>query len=74
MLKLIVKGVLLWITALSIICFISGIESLIDQEEYAATIIWLLINTVLFYGCKYIISYKEFLILSGAQWFNKLLK
>ena len=71
----ILKGVLLWMTALSFFCFIAGgFESLIDAERWLPAFFWLVINIALGYTCYCNISHREMYKLSGSQWFDKLLR
>lgn len=75
MIKLIVKGVLLYMTTLSIILFlIGGFESLVNQDEALIAGFWFTINVALLYICKYNISYKEVYILSGTRWIERVFK
>jgi len=66
------KGILLWVTALSIFSFIGGFESLVEVERWLPAIIWLVINIILGYLCCCNLSYKECYKLSGCQWFERL--
>lgn len=68
--KLILKGLLLWLTALSTMIFITGIDSLVENS-ILFTILYLLCNTSLIWICCKIISKQEFNIISGTNLFNK---
>lgn len=69
------KGVLLWITALSILAFIiGGCESLIEQNYWLAALLWISINLALIYICKKTLSYRELYRLSGARYLEKKLQ
>ena len=71
----IIKGLLLWFTALSITLFIiGGFESFIEAEKWLPAIIWLVINISLGCLCYCNLSYREFYKLSGCQWFEKLIE
>lgn len=70
---IILKGVLFWMTALSIILFIiGGFESLIEQHNHIIAWLWLSINVILYIVCKTIISIKDFYKISGIILFNKI--
>lgn len=74
MIKLILKGALLWLTALSIIIFISGGgESLIENHQYLLAWVWLLINIVCVIVSRHILTDRDFYRLSLLQWANKQL-
>ena len=69
---LIVKGILLWFTTLILLLSILDIDNIIDKgfDIFFTTII---INAALLSGCFFTITKKEFLILSGHNWFNSVL-
>lgn len=69
--KLIIKGVLLYVTTLVTMLFICGVDSIMEQGYF---IHWALIVAVLIYACYKCISYREFYILSLNRWFNNLIK
>ena len=72
---LLLKGVLLWVTILSIFCFIAGgFESLVEADKWLAAGFWLTINIALGYICHNCLSYHELYKLSGSKWFDKLLR
>lgn len=70
--KLILKGTLLWFTAILTIIFISNIDNIMD-----AGFIWVintvLLNTILIVNCISIISEEDFKQLSGYSLFNGIL-
>lgn len=68
--KLIIKGVLLYVTTLITILYICGIESIVEQDYF---IPYTIIMIVLVFLCYKYISYREFYILSLNKWFNKLI-
>lgn len=73
--KMIYKGVLLWLTVLSFALYlIGGLATLIEHLHLAGTIAWTIINIAMFCMCKKYISFREFYILSGNKLFNTLLK
>ena len=75
MTKRTLKGVLLWMTALSIFCFLAGgIESLIEEGKWFSAILWFVANIGLGYLCYTKITYREFYKLSGCMWCDKFLK
>ena len=67
--KLILKGVLLWITAFAVILFISGVDSIYNNEYFIHSII---VCAVLCYTCYKLISEEELEILTLSKWFNKI--
>lgn len=70
-LKIIIKGVLLYVTTLLSIIYICGIDSIIESDYF---ILLTLMVVVLIYSCYKCISYREFYILSLNRWFNNLTK
>ena len=68
-LKLIFKGVLLWVTTFAVLIFIAGVESIYENGyfEYA-----LFVCTLLCCACYKLISRREFDILTFSRWFDKL--
>jgi hypothetical protein len=68
--ELILKGVLLWLTALSTMVFITGIDSLVENS-ILFMILYLLSDIALIWLCCNIISKQEFDIISGTNLFNK---
>lgn len=70
----ILKGMLLWVTAFSTLCFVAGgCESFVEQGNSFAAWAWFAMNLILGYMCYCTITYKEFCKLSGSQLLNKLL-
>lgn len=71
----ILKGVMLWVTALSILLFlIGGLESLIDNGQWIAVGIWLTANLILAIICVHTLSYKDVYRLSGSEIIDSLFK
>lgn len=69
-LKLLCKGVLLYVTTLVAILWLCGIDSIVEQGYF---IPWTLVMVILIYICYKCISYKELHILSLDKWFNNLM-
>ena len=70
--KLILKGVLLWVTAFAAVIFISGVDSLYDNGYLFQTLIAV---AVMIFCCYKLISEEELEILSLHRWFiNKIIK
>ena len=73
--KIIVKGILLWVTVFSILLFlIGGCESLIENGNWIILLVWTLINVALGYACKKFLTYKDAYKVSGLQTFDSVLK
>lgn len=70
-LKLILKGILLWITALVVISTIASIDIILNTNIHCLYIIAAL-NIALILLCIVFITEEEFNKLSGYNWFNKL--
>lgn len=70
--KKILKGILLWTTALTIMLFISGIDSIVDKG-LRVTLVWIAICIVLYYLCRATLSIRELYTLSGYKLFYKLM-
>ena len=70
--KLVLKGILLWLTAMIVLFSICGIDSISDKG-----FVWLFstvaINTMLILACIITITEEEFLTLSGYNWFGSIL-
>lgn len=65
--KLILKGVLLWITAFAVMLFISGVDSIYDNGYFIHSIT---VCAVLCYTCYKLISKEEFKILTLSKWLD----
>lgn len=75
MIKLIYKGVLLWLTVLSFtIYIIGGLATLLEHLHIVTIILWTALNIIMAYVCRKHISFREFYIISGNKLFNNLLK
>ena len=71
--KLIAKGILLWLTALVILLFICSIDSIIDKSLFWFTIT-LTITVELVLACLIYITKDEYRIISGYNLLSKILK
>lgn len=68
--KLILKGVLLWVTAFAVILLVSGIDSIIDSGYF---LYWVSTCIVLCYACYKLISPKELEDITLYKQFSKML-
>ena len=68
-LKLILKGIMLWITAFVTVLFIAGVDSIYDNGYFIHSII---VCAVLCYTCYKLISEEELEVLTLSKWFNKI--
>ena len=68
--KLIIKGIMLWITAFVTTLFVAGIDSIYDNGYFFQTLIAII---VMIFCCYKLISEKEFKVLSLYRWFNKII-
>ena len=71
--KLILKGILLWVSAFIILLFICGIDGIVDKS-YGWLFGTLILNIILILACLYTINEEEYKIVSGYNIFNKALK
>lgn len=71
--KLIAKGILLWLTALVVLLFICSIDSIIDKSLFWFAIT-LAINIELILACLIYITKDEYKIISGYNLLSKMLK
>lgn len=69
--KLILKGVLLWITAFAVMLFISGVDSIYDNGYFIQSLIAI---AVMCYACYKLISEEELEKITMYKWFNKLME
>lgn len=69
--KLILKGVLLWITAFVAMLWLCNIDSIVEQGYF---IPWTSVMAILIYACYKCISYRELYVLSLNRWFNNLIR
>ena len=68
--KLIIKGMMVWITILSTLLFITGIDSIYDNGYFFQTLI---VIVMMIFCCYKLISEEEFEILILSKWFNNKL-
>lgn len=68
--KKILKGILLWITALTIMLFIGGIDSIVDKG-LGVTLAWIAICIALYNLCRVTLSLRELYTLSGYKLLHK---
>ena len=71
--KLIAKGILLWLTALVLLLFICSIDSIIDKSLFWS-VIALAITVELVLTCLIYITDDEYKIISGYNLLSKMLK
>ena len=71
--KLILKGILLWVSALIVILSVCGIDSIADKG-YGWLFGIVVLNIMLILACLYTINEEEYKIVSGYNLFNKTLK
>ena len=68
--KLILKGIMLWITAFVTMFFISGVDSIYNNGYFFQTLI---VIVMMIFCCYKLISEDEFEILILSKWFNNKL-
>lgn len=68
------KAMLLWATIFSIVIFILGLESMIDENRFSLALVWLLINIIFIWMCGMQLTLKDIYVLSGTCWFENMLK
>ena len=71
--KLILKGILLWVSALIVILSVCGIDS-ITYKGYGWFFGIIVLNIMLILACFNTITEEEYKIVSGYNLFNKALK
>ena len=71
--KLILKGILLWISAFIILLSICGIDGIVDKS-YGWLCGTLILNIILILACLYTINEEEYKIVSGYNLLNKIFK
>lgn len=70
--KKVIKGILLWITFISIVLFIAGIDSIVSTGIVIG-LVWLSICAMLVYLCITFITPEEFHVLSGEKLMDKFI-
>ena len=71
--KLILKGILLWVSALIVIVSVCGIDGIVDKS-YGWLFGTLILNIILILACLYTINEEEYKIVSGYNLLNKIFK
>ena len=71
--KLILKGILLWISTLVVLLSVCGIDSIADKG-YGWLFGIVILNIMLILACFNTITEEEYKIVSGYNLFNKALK
>lgn len=71
--KLILKGILLWVSALIVTLSVCGIDSIADKG-YGWFFGMIALNIMLILACLYTITEEEYKIVSGYNLFNRTLK
>lgn len=75
LLKNIAKAILLWLTATAIFVLLAGgLESLMDNGYFFASFIWVAVCVGLVFLCKKCLSYRDMYKLSGALWFDRIMR
>ena len=68
------KAMLLWATMFSIVMFILGFESMINENRFSLVLVWLLINIIFIWMCRMQLTLKDIYMLSGTYWFERIIK
>ena len=71
--KLILKGILLWVSALIVIVSVCGIDSIADKG-YGWLFGMVVLDIILILACYHTITEEEYKIVSGYNLFNETLK
>lgn len=73
LIKLVFKGILLWVSTLIVLLSVCGIDSIADKGYgwFFGTIV---LNIMLILACLYTITEEEYKIVSGYSLFNETLK
>ena len=71
--KLILKGILLWVSTFIILLSICGIDGIIDKD-YSWFFGTIVLNIILILACLYTINEEEYKIVSGNNLINKIFK
>ena len=69
MIKLIFKGVLLYVTTFAVLIFIAGLESIYEHGYFVYS---LFVCAILCYTCYKLISKEEFDVLTFSRWFDNI--
>ena len=68
------KAMLLWATMFSIVMFILGFESMINENRFSLVFVWLLINIIFIWMCRMQLTLKDIYMLSGTYWFERIIE
>lgn len=71
--KLILKGILLWVSTLIVLLSVCGIDSIADKG-YGWFFGIIVLDIMLILACFYTITKEEYKIVSGYNLFNETLK
>lgn len=71
--KLILKGILLWVSALIVLLSVCGIDSIVDKG-YGWFFGIIVLDIMLILACFYTITEEEYKIVSGYNLYNEALK
>lgn len=73
LIKLVFKGILLWVSTLIVLLSVCGIDS-IANKGYGWFFGTIVLNIMLILACLYTINKEEYKIVSGYNLFNETLK
>lgn len=73
LIKLVFKGILLWVSTLIVLLSVCGIDS-IANKGYGWFFGTIVLNIILILACLYAINEEEYKIVSGYNLFNETLK
>lgn len=71
--KLVLKGILLWVSTLIVLLSVCGIDSIADKG-YGWFFGMIVLDIMLILACFYAITEEEYKIVSGYNLFNETLK
>ena len=71
--KLVLKGILLWVSTLIVLLSVCGIDSIADKG-YSWFFGMIVLDIMLILACFYTITEEEYKIVSGYNLFNETLK
>ena len=71
--KLVLKGILLWVSALIVLLFVCNIGNIVDKS-FGWFFGMVVLNIMLILACLYTITEEEYKIVSGYNLLNKTLK
>ncbi len=70
--KLILKGILLWLTVIVVLLSVCGADSIMDKS-FGWFFGTLAVNAMLLLACYFTITEEEFLTISGYNWVENIL-